>query len=538
MQGLSPHIVMGENDAAQCLSGWSVRAQQLDRCVRWVGHTARALLQLPAGATHVGVELWVPPGIDAPQFARLTLLDPWVGNLPEFGPTVDVSFRLQPGRWQVLECPLPAGGVGEGETELQLQVGCDARRGPVSRLLASIAGRLFRRHAAVRRLWLRGDRLAATGVTIIVLNWNRPDETIDCLESLQRADLRGARVMVVDNGSSDDSVARLRARYPDQHVLALPENRGYAGGNNAGIRAALDAGADAVLLLNNDAAVAPDFLPPLLWTMNSHARVAAVASAIVRQGYETLDVAWLDIYFGHGLVHRRGVNALPGEGFSDRREVEVAVGCSLLLSGEALRAIGPFDDAYFAYHEEVDWCYRARQAGWQVHYQPYSRVIHGGSKSTAALAEPLQGERAESSADQLPNALPLSWNPIRTYLGARNAVRFVRKHGGLRQRLYFVCSSLYAVPLELLAVVMRREEDLMLGLWTYRRALSLFAFGPSGRVSAATLLRTPWRLAVDLPRQIRAAHRAGQTAQLVEHCRGLWDGLRDRPLPLERLRLR
>src|SRR5207237_7034863 len=101
---------------------------------------------------------------------------------------------------------------------------------------------------------------------------------------------------------------------------------------------------------------------------------------------------------------------------------------------------------------------------------------------------------------QLPNAIPLSWNPVRTYLGARNAVRFVRRHGSIVRKAYFVLSSLYAVPLALLAVVMDREEDLMLGLWTYRRAFALYCFPkppetdhPVGRVFVlrAPALRQP-----------------------------------------------
>jgi GT2 family glycosyltransferase len=95
----------------------------------------------------------------------------------------------------------------------------------------------------------------------------------------------------------------------------LPQNSGYAGGNNAGIQAALADGAHAVLLLNNDTEVAPDFLSPLLWALNSDPHVAAVSSAILRMDHrELLDVAYLSLYWGHGIVRHHGVNALPGEG--------------------------------------------------------------------------------------------------------------------------------------------------------------------------------------------------------------------------------
>src|SRR2546427_12210458 len=145
---------------------------------------------------------------------------------------------------------------------------------------------------------MSGGALSTKQVTIVVLNWSRGAETIACLESLAAADLGGAAILVVDNGSHDGSVAAIRARYPDLQIIALPENRGYAGGNNAGMRAALEAGAEAVLLLNNDTRVAPDFLPPLVDAMNSSPTSAAVASAVIRLDRPDMhDVAYSEVRF-------------------------------------------------------------------------------------------------------------------------------------------------------------------------------------------------------------------------------------------------
>ncbi|HSP95635.1 MAG TPA: glycosyltransferase, partial [Candidatus Dormibacteraeota bacterium] len=109
-------------------------------------------------------------------------------------------------------------------------------------------------------------------IAIVVLNWNQREATLACLDSLALADLQGAEVFVVDNGSRDGSVAALDDRLPPERLIALPENRGYAGGNNAGMRAALEAGAELVLLLNNDTTVSPDFLLPLLWALDGAPR--------------------------------------------------------------------------------------------------------------------------------------------------------------------------------------------------------------------------------------------------------------------------
>jgi hypothetical protein len=285
----------------------------------------------------------------------------------------------------------------------------------------------------------------------------------------------------------------------------------------------------------------------LLSVMNRKGRAAAVAGAVFRaDSPEVLDVAWLEIYFGHGIVRRRGVNALPGEGFDRVRRISAGVGSFLLLRATALARVGLLDEAYFAYHEEVDWCFRARRAGYRVMYQPYARIWHRGSSSTASLSRP-PARRDRAGGPQLPNPIPLSWNPVRTYLGARNSVRFVRRHGSWWRKLYFVASSLYAVPLDLLAVTMGREEEVKLGLWTYRRALTRYCLecetaGATARPTLRTYLRALWHaprhLFVSLPADVRRAHAEGSTAEVVECVRGLQDGWYDRPLPLERLGLR
>jgi GT2 family glycosyltransferase len=384
------------------------------------------------------------------------------------------------------------------------------------------------------------DPLTPADVVIVVLSWNRREHTLACLESLQAAYFGGAQAIVVDNGSRDGSLEAIRDRFPRLDVIALPENRGFAGGCNVGITAALERGARGVLLLNNDTEVASDFLGWLVQSMNAHPLAAAVSGAVLRfDNREVLDVAYLEVFFGHGLVHRRGVNALPGQGFDVERQVDVGVGCCLLLRREAIQRVGLLDEEYFAYHEEVDWCFRARQAGFEIWYQPLSRVWHHGSRSTVDVTTaPLR----QSSVPPVQNAIPLTWNPVRAYLGARNAVRFVRSRGTLGQKLYWACSTVYALPLAYLAAALDGEEELMLGFWTYRRALVVACVGraggsPIGRFFR-TLLGAPVALLWTMPRAVVRAHREGRTLEVREHVRGLVDGLRNRPVPLDRLGLR
>jgi GT2 family glycosyltransferase len=388
--------------------------------------------------------------------------------------------------------------------------------------------------------------MKAEEVTVVVLNWNRREETLACLQSLHEAELGGASILVVDNGSEDGSVEAIGERFPAVSVLPLAENLGYAGGNNAGIREALRRGAGGVLLLNNDTRVMPDFLTGLLWALDSAPRAAAVCAAIHRfDRPEMLDVAYAQVRFDQRIaVQLCGVNALPGRGFEERRMVEVVVGCCVLFRAEALRQVGLFDEAYFAYHEDVDWSLRARRAGWELLYEPLSRVLHRSSSSTAVVERPAA---AAAAPGDLPNAEPMPWNPVRTYLGSRNLIRLLQTHATPREKRSFFVSCAYEIPLEFLAIVMEREGWMRLGRWGYPEVARLRfvdrhrrALERRGRLGKLVLLAciVPVDLFWVLPREIAAAARQGRLAQFRSYLRGMWDGLRRKPLPLHELGLK
>lgn len=357
-------------------------------------------------------------------------------------------------------------------------------------------------------------------LAILVLNWNQPAATCACLESLRRADLCGAEIILIDNGSRDGSAEIFRALDPPPRLLALPENLGYAGGNNAGLRLALAEGAERVLVLNNDTLVTADFLPTLLRAMDETPRAAAVCAAVHRADRpDMLNVAFSEVRFGdRNAVQLKGVNALPGEGFDRRREVEAVVGCCLLFDAAALREVGLFDEAYFAYHEDIDWSLRARRAGWTLVYEPFARVYHQTSGSTT-LAELPEG--AGGFEPGLPNAEPVPFNPTRAYLGARNLMRLVKTHTEPRTQRTFALRCLAGLPLEYTAVLFNKEGTLQLRLWGYK---ALWAYLRTERPPV-------WRL-------WREAERSGRTGQVKAYARGLWDGWWNRPLPLHRLGLR
>jgi GT2 family glycosyltransferase len=220
-------------------------------------------------------------------------------------------------------------------------------------------------------------------VFVIILNWNGWEDTLDCLSSLEHLDYQAYEVVVVDNGSTDGSEEKIREAYPDVVVLQTGENLGFAGGNNAGIRYALERGADHVWLLNNDAVVHPGSLTPLVKEALSEASIGMVGSKI--NYYQDPDVIWfaggtidpLTGKTGHSLMGKKDTG-----GRDEPRDVDYASACSLLVTRGVLEDVGLMDTRFFLYFEETDWAARCRRRGWRVRYQPASKIWHKVSRAS------------------------------------------------------------------------------------------------------------------------------------------------------------
>jgi len=261
-------------------------------------------------------------------------------------------------------------------------------------------------------------------VSAVIVHWQDPADTLGCVESVRAEP--GVDVLVVDNGSREPLGDTLAGRAT---CIRNPENLGYAGGANLGIRAALAAGADVVLLLNNDVRLRPGATAAALATLASDPRVAVVGPKVLaREDPSRLWLAWGDVTYGQSLVALRGAGEPDGPAWGSRRDVDWIAGCTMWISREALAAIGLLDEDFFAYHEEVDWCTRARAAGWRVVYAPDAVVTHTGRGAA--------GGRASIR--------------IRKYFAARNAVLFARKHATLVQRAKLACLLAASLPLQLL----------------------------------------------------------------------------------------
>lgn len=252
-------------------------------------------------------------------------------------------------------------------------------------------------------------------ISVVVLNWNGANDTLACLDSLAALTYPNFNVITVDNGSTDASLAQLRP-YQATYPLTLLEtgcNLGYAGGNNVGTRHALEHGAEFVLMLNNDTTVAPDLLGQLVDSARRNPD-AGVFSARVMY-FDHPERVWFD-----GACWNESSLQLewPGQG---KRETELgtvdhdtdyACGAALFFRAEVARKIGLLDETFFLVWEEVDWCFRARKAGWRNVVVPAAKVWHKIGVSFGS----------ESS-------------PLRTYFSVRNQLLWFSRHAPLSARV-------------------------------------------------------------------------------------------------------
>ena len=221
-------------------------------------------------------------------------------------------------------------------------------------------------------------------VSIVVVTWNALPWLEQCLDSV-----RGRDVVVVDNGSSDETVAFVRERYPDVRVIEQG-NKGMGGGNNAGMRAT---DGRYYFLLNSDAWVVGDGLDRLVEFADAHPEAAVIGPKLVNtdgtlqrsaRGEPTLWRLATEYFFIRKLAPRsRLLNPLYRGDFAHDRaeEVDWLYGPALLIRREAADAVGLFDEDFFMFSEEVDWMTRFRRAGWKVLFFPGAEVVHVGGAS-------------------------------------------------------------------------------------------------------------------------------------------------------------
>ncbi|MEN6520993.1 MAG: glycosyltransferase family 2 protein [Armatimonadota bacterium] len=229
-------------------------------------------------------------------------------------------------------------------------------------------------------------------LSIAIVSWNTKRLLRQCLSSVF-GDLDGltAEVIVVDNGSSDDSAGMVRCEFPQVRLIEAGENLGFTRANNLAYK---ESSGDCFLLLNSDTVVLPGALPLLVRFMESNPAAGAVGSKLLNGDgtlqrscspfptplQELFDALYLSKLFPENRL--TGSFAMSYWDFSSVREVDFAGGSCLLLRRAALEEIGLLDEGFFMYSEEADLCYRLKEAGWKVFFYPDARVIHYGGQSS------------------------------------------------------------------------------------------------------------------------------------------------------------
>jgi GT2 family glycosyltransferase len=218
-------------------------------------------------------------------------------------------------------------------------------------------------------------------LTVIVVNWNGEQLLPECLTSLSNQSLSDVEVLLVDNGSTDDSISLVRSLFPKVKILALRENHGFAGGNNRGIQASIG---EFVALLNNDA-VADYCWAERLLAAACDSRVGIVASRVLLYSDRgRLDSAG-DGMTTVGAGYKRG-HLMPSNSYPSAEDVFGASGCAMLLRRSMLADVGRFDEDFFLLAEDSDLCFRAQLRGWRCLYAPDAIVYHKLNASIGKLS--------------------------------------------------------------------------------------------------------------------------------------------------------
>lgn len=220
-------------------------------------------------------------------------------------------------------------------------------------------------------------------IYVVIPNWNGADLIGKCLDSLL-AQTQTHQIVVVDNGSVDDSVSIVESQFPSVHLIKLPKNTGFSGGVNTGIRYAMKQGADAIALFNNDAIADKNWLKQLNEAMRSNAKIGIVSCKQLRSDKKYIDSTG-DFYSIWGMPFPRGRNQLDTGQYDTPEEVFSAPAGATLYRANLFTDIGLFDETFFAYLEDVDISFRAQLAGWSVWYEPSAVVYHHVGATSSKL---------------------------------------------------------------------------------------------------------------------------------------------------------
>lgn len=209
--------------------------------------------------------------------------------------------------------------------------------------------------------------------SLIVLNWNGRELLARCLPSALAQDYPDAEVLVVDNGSTDGSLEWLASAYPQVRLLPQERNLGYAGGMNAGLRAAQG---EVIAFLNNDVILRPDWLRRLAEAMADDERIGVAGCKLLYPEGNLIQHAGGILRYPLALPDHYGFRQPDTGQFDEIKDVDYVTGAAFVARRQMLDQIGAFDEGFYFYFEDTDLCFRARAAGWRVVVVPQAVAVH------------------------------------------------------------------------------------------------------------------------------------------------------------------
>jgi GT2 family glycosyltransferase len=224
-----------------------------------------------------------------------------------------------------------------------------------------------------------------TEMYIVLVNWNKPFLTLECVKSIRKSNFKNYKIVVVENGSTDNSV-ELLTNNDDFHLIISSENLGYTGGNNIAIKYCLKQNLDFIFLLNNDTLLLPDTIGILLNSAKKDNTIGIIQPKIFF--YPETDKLWCGpTSFNKVLLTSRlgGYGKWDTEKFNKFKELPFSVGCATLIKKEVFDSIGLLDDDFFAVCEDVDFGIRAIKANYKIIYEPNSTIYHLESISAGGI---------------------------------------------------------------------------------------------------------------------------------------------------------
>ena len=219
-------------------------------------------------------------------------------------------------------------------------------------------------------------------IKILILNWNGKHLLKPCLESVNKIDCSNYSVMVIDNGSTDNSVEMVKEKYPQVDIIELKNNYGFAGGYNRCFTQLRDEYSEFVLLLNNDTEVNPNILSSFIQAKDKYGDNHLYGGKIFyKNNPEKIWYAGGNVNLKYAKISHRGIRQTDSEEYSKPLQTDYITGCCLFTSMEIINQLNGFDELFNMYGEDVDLCLRAKAEGINCYYWPDAKLWHHISAS-------------------------------------------------------------------------------------------------------------------------------------------------------------